>query len=51
MPVPARRRSESAGKRRRAHNALKPQVTGVCKSCNAPKLPHRACASCGTYKG
>lgn len=21
----------------------------TCKSCNAPVLPHRACAKCGAY--
>jgi len=23
----------------------------VCPQCNEPKLPHRACLNCGTYKG
>ncbi len=49
MPVPARKRSNAAGKRRRAHDALKVIPTGVCKSCSAPKLNHRECSSCGTY--
>ncbi len=50
MPVPARKRSNAAGKRRRAHDALKPVVTSVCASCGAPKLPHKACPGCGVYK-
>ena len=23
----------------------------VCPQCKSPKLPHRACSNCGTYKG
>jgi large subunit ribosomal protein L32 len=23
----------------------------VCPSCGAPMIPHRACPSCGMYKG
>ncbi|MBI2474896.1 50S ribosomal protein L32 [Candidatus Uhrbacteria bacterium] len=50
MPVPAHRKSTTRGRNRRSHDALKSIATGVCKSCNAPKLPHHACQSCGVYK-
>ncbi|MBI4256834.1 50S ribosomal protein L32 [Candidatus Uhrbacteria bacterium] len=51
MPVPARRHSRSRVRRRRAHDAMKPQNVGVCTTCQAPLLPHTACKNCGTYKG
>ncbi|MBI4713784.1 50S ribosomal protein L32 [Candidatus Uhrbacteria bacterium] len=50
MPVPAHRRSTTRGRNRRSHDALKTKSIGVCKSCNAPVMPHRACPTCGSYK-
>ena len=35
---------------RRSHHALKAQVLSVCE-CGGMRLSHRACASCGRYKG
>lgn len=35
---------------RRSHHALKAQVLAVCE-CGAPRVSHRACASCGRYRG
>ena len=26
-------------------------TASVCPQCKSPKLPHRACPKCGTYKG
>lgn len=46
---PARTRQQrSAWMRRSGQNA--PMVQ-ACKSCGAPKLPHRVCMSCGQYRG
>ena len=36
---------------RRAHDALTPPQTVSCKNCGEPVMPHRACPSCGQYKG
>jgi len=36
---------------RRSHDALSRVRTTECANCGAPKLPHRVCTSCGTYKG
>lgn len=36
---------------RRAHDFLTPPATSICPQCDEPKMPHRACPNCGTYKG
>ena len=35
---------------RRSHHALKAQVLANCE-CGSPRVSHRACASCGRYRG
>ena len=35
---------------RRSHHALKERALLVCE-CGAPRVSHRACATCGRYKG
>ena len=51
MPNPIKRHSKSRRNMRRAHDFLKPVATSACPKCRAPKLPHHACPTCGTYKG
>ncbi len=51
MPLPSFRNSRSKVRRRRAHHALSQVGSVVCTQCGSPVLPHRACASCGFYKG
>lgn len=51
MPVPARKKSEASGRRRRSHDALKTKVTAACPQCGSPVKPHNACLSCGFYRG
>lgn len=51
MAVPKKKTSKSRKNMRRAHDFLTPANYSACPKCKAPKLPHRACASCGTYKG
>ncbi len=51
MAVPKKKTSKSRKNMRRAHDFLTPPTVSVCPKCKSPKLPHRACASCGTYKG
>lgn len=52
MPVPRRRHCPSRRDRRRQHTKLTP-LAGIvpCAKCDAPRLPHEACPSCGEYKG
>ncbi|HYC83041.1 MAG TPA: 50S ribosomal protein L32 [Candidatus Paceibacterota bacterium] len=36
---------------RRSHHALKPQRLSRCANCGAQALRHRACVTCGVYRG
>ena len=52
MGVPKKRTSSMRRDRRRAANFKLQGVNVVkCPKCKEPVLPHRACPSCGTYKG
>jgi large subunit ribosomal protein L32 len=51
MPNPKRRHSKRRTSARRTHDALTPAAKSECPNCHEPKLPHRACPSCGRYKG
>lgn len=52
MAVPKRRTSRSKGKMRRAnHDKVVPVQLIACSNCGEPSVPHRACPSCGFYKG
>lgn len=51
MALPKRRHSHSRTRKRRAHDALAPASVATCANCGEPKLPHRLCGACGTYKG
>ena len=37
-------------KRRSQHKAANPN-TQACPSCGEPRLAHRVCSNCGTYRG
>ncbi len=50
MAVPKRRTSKTRRDKRRAHDGLASPTRSRCPSCDAPKLPHRVCANCGTYR-
>jgi len=51
MAVPKRRQSVTRRNTRRAHDAMSPITVDACPKCGEAKQPHRACPSCGTYKG
>ena len=55
MAVPKRKTSSTDARTRRNHWKLKTVAEGfgVCSNpdCKQPVLPHRACPSCGMYKG
>ncbi|MDO9585789.1 MAG: 50S ribosomal protein L32, partial [Syntrophales bacterium] len=51
MANPVKRHSRTRRNMRRAHDFLTAPTTTACPQCGKPKLPHRACSNCGTYKG
>ncbi|UCF77744.1 MAG: 50S ribosomal protein L32 [Candidatus Eiseniibacteriota bacterium] len=51
MALPKRRHSKSRSKKRRTHWKLSKPGISSCSHCGNPKLPHRACPSCGYYGG
>ncbi len=51
MANPKRRHSKSRRNKRRAHDALTRPTASTCANCGEVKLPHRACPSCGEYRG
>ncbi len=50
MPNPKRRHSHSRKGKRRGHDGLAVPSFSVCANCGTPKLPHKACPSCGFYR-
>jgi large subunit ribosomal protein L32 len=51
MALPKRRHSRTRTRKRRSHDALTLPGVAKCSECGEPKLPHRLCSGCGTYKG
>jgi len=51
MPNPKHKISKARRDKRRAHHSLPVPSLSVCPQCREPKLPHRVCLNCGTYKG
>ncbi len=51
MAVPKKKTSQSRRDQRRSQHKLSVQTASFCPQCKSPKLPHRACLKCGTYKG
>jgi len=51
MALPKRRHSHCRTRLRRAHDALCKPTIATCSECGEPKLPHRLCPGCGSYKG
>lgn len=51
MAVPKGKTSRSRRDMRRSHDALRTPARSICPQCREPKLPHRVCRNCGTYRG
>ena len=51
MANPKRRHSKARRDRRRAHDAISRPAASMCTNCGETKAPHRACRSCGYFKG
>ena len=51
MAVPKGKTSKSKRDKRRSHHAIGPAARSNCPQCGEPKLPHRVCSHCGSYRG
>lgn len=51
MPHPKKRKTKSGKNQRRSHHALNKISLVECEKCGKTIKPHRACSSCGYYKG
>jgi large subunit ribosomal protein L32 len=51
MALPKRKICKARRDKRRSHLRLKVPGLSTCPQCNEVKQPHRACPSCGVYKG
>lgn len=51
MANPTSRHSKSRRNKRRANWKVDAPSLSTCTNCQEPKMPHRVCPSCGTYKG
>ncbi len=50
MAVPKRKTSKSRRDRRRQQHGITIVGSVACTRCHAPKLAHRICLTCGTYR-
>ncbi len=50
MANPKQKSSKSRTRSRRSQWKLRLPSISECPQCHEPKLPHRACLSCGYYK-
>ena len=51
MAVPKRKKSKMKIRMSKAQKKAEIPATTTCPACGAPSQTHRACPSCGTYKG
>lgn len=51
MALPKKRQSKARSRKRRTHYKSPAVATTSCAQCSQIKMPHRACPSCGYYRG
>ena len=51
MAVPKQKQSHARTAQRRAQHKLTAPTYNACPQCHSPRLPHRVCPVCGSYKG
>lgn len=51
MGNPKYKISRTRRDKRRTHKILTNPILSLCPECKEPKMPHRVCPHCGTYKG
>ena len=51
MAVPKRKTSKARRDKRRTHKKHEAPNLTTCPQCGEAMVPHRACPSCGAYRG
>lgn len=51
MALPKQRHTKHRRDRARRELEMTTTKTAICPECGAAVVPHRACASCGKYRG
>ncbi|MEX2280455.1 MAG: 50S ribosomal protein L32 [Acidimicrobiia bacterium] len=51
MAVPKKKMSRMRTRQRKAQWKVDKPTLSTCSQCKSPRLPHRACGTCGTYNG
>jgi len=51
MAVPKQKQSHARTAKRRAQHKLAAPAYNTCPQCHSPRLAHRVCPVCGSYKG
>ena len=51
MAVPKKKVSKQRRRKRRGAQKAELPTVQKCPKCGDPKIPHRVCPTCGTYKG
>jgi len=51
MAVPKQKQSHSRTTKRRSTHKVSAAATNACPKCHSPRLPHRVCPVCGSYRG
>lgn len=51
MAVPKQKQSHARTTQRRAQHKVSAPTHNACPQCHSPRLPHRVCPVCGSYKG
>lgn len=51
MSEPKSKLSKSRRGMRRSHDSIISGASAICDNCSSIVQPHRACTSCGYYKG
>jgi large subunit ribosomal protein L32 len=51
MAVPKGKISKQRKRKRRGAMKAEMPTVNRCPKCGDPRIPHRVCPSCGTYKG